>query len=180
MRIALFGISCVGKTTVGAILASKLEYDFIDFDGEVSRRMGLSISRLKDTCFNEYAYRQKVKHILPQILEEHPDKLVIAMPPSGLFREYKTVFEKNPDVLTIALRDKAINILKRLVFTDDDDNIVDEEVVTYENAGLYYEDIKQDIAYYYATLRKARLRFDMDGMDAETTATRLVGIVESA
>jgi shikimate kinase len=34
MKILLFGVSCVGKSTVGQILAQKLNYKFYDLDDE--------------------------------------------------------------------------------------------------------------------------------------------------
>ena len=35
MKILLFGVSCVGKSTVGEILAKKLGYKYFDLDDEV-------------------------------------------------------------------------------------------------------------------------------------------------
>ena len=35
MNIMLFGISNVGKTTIGRIVADKLGYDFYDLDEEI-------------------------------------------------------------------------------------------------------------------------------------------------
>jgi shikimate kinase len=67
MRILLVGVSCVGKTTLGRKLAEKQNYSFIDFDAEVAKRMGQSISRIKKQCFNEYAYHNKVKHTVDRI-----------------------------------------------------------------------------------------------------------------
>lgn len=37
MKILLFGISNVGKTTIGKLLSRKLEYDFDDLDEEIKR-----------------------------------------------------------------------------------------------------------------------------------------------
>lgn len=37
MNVLLFGVTCVGKTTVGRIIAGKLDWDFYDLDEEVSR-----------------------------------------------------------------------------------------------------------------------------------------------
>jgi len=173
MRIALFGIACVGKSTIGELLADMLGYTFIDFDNEVKVRMGIYVSRLMMDSFNDYAYRQKVKHILPRILREYNDNIVIAMPPSGLFREYLAVFREHSDVLTVALKDKAINILNRTIFTDDDDNIISEEIINDNNRHLYYEEIQKDISYYYTTLRKAKLQFNINGMNAADAAKHL-------
>ena len=38
MRIILVGVSCVGKSTIGKLLAEKLGYKFFDFDFEVEER----------------------------------------------------------------------------------------------------------------------------------------------
>jgi shikimate kinase len=61
MLVVLCGISCVGKTTVGKILAARLGWEFADFDAEVSKRMGTSISRLKGSCFNAHRYYNAIK-----------------------------------------------------------------------------------------------------------------------
>ena len=37
MKILLFGVSCVGKSTVGEILAKKLGYKYFDLDDEVKK-----------------------------------------------------------------------------------------------------------------------------------------------
>ena len=48
MRIFLAGVSCVGKTTIGARLAGLLEYRFFDLDVETERFFGTSIERLRN------------------------------------------------------------------------------------------------------------------------------------
>ena len=40
MKILLFGITNVGKTTIGKLLSEKLNYDFDDLDDEIKRRYG--------------------------------------------------------------------------------------------------------------------------------------------
>lgn len=179
MRVALFGISCVGKSTLGAKLAEIYDYRFVDFDAEVRARMNMSITRIKKSCFNEHRYRQTVKHILPEILSENPDNMVLAMPPGGLLREYKTVFDRNPDVLTVVLKDRSVNILNRLVFTDDDDEIIDEQVVTDENRHLYYREIRKDVEYFRASLSKARLSFNIDGRGIDDAAIALADFIDA-
>ena len=46
MRIYLIGFMCSGKTTVGSLLASRLNYSFIDLDEEIEKREGLSIPEI--------------------------------------------------------------------------------------------------------------------------------------
>ena len=38
MKILIWGVSCVGKTTVGSLLAKKLNYKFIDLNDEIKKR----------------------------------------------------------------------------------------------------------------------------------------------
>lgn len=42
MRIYIVGVSCVGKSTVGMLLAEKFGYDFVDFDLYVERSRRIS------------------------------------------------------------------------------------------------------------------------------------------
>lgn len=41
MKILLFGVSNIGKSTLGELLAKKLEYDFYDLDEEVKRECNI-------------------------------------------------------------------------------------------------------------------------------------------
>ncbi len=43
MNVALFGFMGVGKTTVGRLLATQLEYTFVDSDAEAEREAGMRI-----------------------------------------------------------------------------------------------------------------------------------------
>lgn len=45
-RIILVGFMAAGKSTVGAILAERLGWDFIDFDEEIERRTGYTIPEI--------------------------------------------------------------------------------------------------------------------------------------
>ncbi len=46
MSLVLLGLPGVGKTTVGAAVASRLGWPFVDFDVEIERREGMTISEL--------------------------------------------------------------------------------------------------------------------------------------
>jgi len=172
MRIILAGVSCVGKSTIGKLLAKKLGYKFFDFDFEVEERMGEHISSIKNRFFNEYGYREEVKHILRDILFAHKDDIVIAMPPGGLFHSYYAIIKKHPDVMTIALKDKAKNIVERLTFYDDETKPI-YNVVNENNKHLYYEDVKKDIEYFGRTFKKAKMQFHLNGMNANDSVEAL-------
>ncbi len=44
--IAIIGFMGAGKTTIGGVLASRLQTDFVDLDGSIALRAGKSISRV--------------------------------------------------------------------------------------------------------------------------------------
>ena len=49
MKICLFGISNVGKTTVGKLLAERLNIKFVDLDEEVKNRLKMSLEEFVNT-----------------------------------------------------------------------------------------------------------------------------------
>lgn len=53
-RVVLLGYMCSGKSTVGAALARRLEWSFVDFDVEIERREGRSVSAIIDQEGEEY------------------------------------------------------------------------------------------------------------------------------
>ena len=79
MIIYLVGVSCVGKTTIGKILAEQMELKFYDIDRE--------IERLQDESFTMNKFREKASVVLDNLLS-NMDNSVIAGTPSGLKYSY--------------------------------------------------------------------------------------------
>lgn len=50
MKILLFGVSNVGKSTVGKLLAERLGFDFVDLDEEIKKRMEISLEEFVNTA----------------------------------------------------------------------------------------------------------------------------------
>lgn len=173
MKYVLVGVSCVGKTTTGRILAQLLDYDFVDFDMAMKERHNKTLTQLHNAFFTNYEYRQFAAPLLADLLKAYPDRLVISMPPSGMYREYKKLYDADPKVVTIWLKDSAENILKRVVFTDENDEIDESYTITPDNRDHYYNEIKGDIAFYYSTLRKADINFKVSGRSAQEASAAL-------
>ena len=174
MRVYLVGVTCVGKTTVGRLLAKRLGYEFLDFDEETKREFKKPLLALHNQFLNNKGYRDFTKPLLARLLAEHPSDVVIAMPPGGLFREYKSILDReHPDVITVWMKDTAENIFNRLIFTDDDDNLITEPVINEDNAQWYFNDIRSDLEYYRRTHSKAAVHFDVAGRCAEDAADAL-------
>jgi shikimate kinase len=85
MRIFLAGVSCVGKTTVGAHLAALRGVPFFDLDTEVEQFFQRPIARIQGECITMESYRRRASEVLAALLaQEHSLDGVIALPPSGL------------------------------------------------------------------------------------------------
>lgn len=178
MRIYLVGVTCVGKTTTGGLLAKQLGYEFVDFDEETKREFKVPLLELHNRYLTNGEYRKATRPLLARILAEHPADVVIAMPPGGLFREYKSVLDRiHPDVVTVWMRDRAENIFDRLIFTDDYDNPITEPVINDDNAWYYLRDVRLDLEYYRRTHSKAAVHFDVAGRDAEQAAGALAELL---
>lgn len=85
MRILLTGVSCIGKTTLGKILAERLQYPFFDLDTETELYFGkthkhahlMGPNRIQQSTrrYNvidgnhrlEKAYRMEVSYIVVQL-----------------------------------------------------------------------------------------------------------------
>ena len=126
MRVLLVGVSCVGKTTIGTILARRLGCAFFDLDAEIERHFGTSIERLQARFLTDYSYRKECSVVLKRIAMNNPN-CVIALAPSGLRDAYLRVIRKVPCV-TVAIGDKPEHILERIRFYDIDSKPIEKHL----------------------------------------------------
>lgn len=126
MRLLLVGVGCVGKTTIGAILARRLGCPFFDLDAEIERHFGASLERLRGRFLTAYSYRKECSIVLARIAVDNPS-CVIALAPSGLRDAYLRTIRKLPCV-TIAVEDRPENILRRITFYDIDSKPIDKHL----------------------------------------------------
>jgi len=70
-RIALIGLRGGGKSTLGRLLAARLEVPFIELDREVERRSGASLSEIFD-MFGQETFRRAEREALEDVLRQHP------------------------------------------------------------------------------------------------------------
>lgn len=171
MRILLVGVSCVGKSTMGRILAERRSNPFFDLDDEIERQLGASIERLQQRYLNEYGYRLAASGVLKRILEENP-RVVVALPPSGLRDAYLSVLKRFKDRVVVAVSDSPQNILSRITFFDVDSGPMHVELDD-RLRRHYLDEIEKDLAYFGRTYRGAQVQVDIGGLDAEAGASRI-------
>lgn len=172
MKIFLTGVSCVGKTTIGAELASLLGYPFYDLDAVIETYFGKPIPRLQADCGSREKYRNKACQALRHLLAQHPtDNLVIALPPSGLLGEYPRIIKKVGGI-AVVLDDTPENILARATFFDADSRQIVKKLTEAERR-YYLRDIRLDIAYFKKTYRKADVTVDISGLGPSQSAMKV-------
>ena len=174
MRVLLVGVSCVGKTTIGTILARRLGCAFFDLDAEIERHFGTSIERLQARFLTDYSFRTECTVVLKRIAMNNPN-CVIALAPSGLRDAYLRVIRKVPCV-TVAIGDKPEHILERITFYDIDSKPI-EKHLTEEEKRLYLREIKKDITFFKKSRQRADLQADLAGLDAEPSAKLIEDLV---
>ena len=109
MRIFLTGLSDVGKTTIGRVLAELLGVIFFDLDNEIETFFEMSIERLQKKFVTISRYREEAAKALIHLLKNPDSKhSVIALPPSGLMGGFLQVMKESPGTI-IALSDKQVN-----------------------------------------------------------------------
>lgn len=176
MKILLFGITNVGKSTIGKLLSEKLNYEFDDLDEEIKRRYGKI-----DAFMNKYPWtyeRHKERgKILSDIVNKYEDNIVIAVSSIFYVRCFSKLLEDENN-LAIELQDRPENILKRLVYADEDDNVFPLEITTEKESKYYLSEIKKDITFFKKTYAKITNKFDMNGEDLETVTERLAKYIE--
>src|SRR6185436_9293615 len=75
-RIALIGLRGAGKSTLGSVLARKLDVPFIELDREIERYAGISLSEIF-LLYGQQGYRRYERRCLERVIESHP-RCVIA------------------------------------------------------------------------------------------------------
>lgn len=145
MNILLFGISNVGKTTIGKVLAIKLEYKFFDVDDKVKEIFGT----IDEFNKNPSMVRSLIKQDMILTELEHSCDYVVAVSPL----HDVDLLLANLNINTyyaFELRDSAENIMDRLVFTDENDEIdLDYTSLAKTKYRDYYiNDIKEDCIYF--------------------------------
>ena len=167
MRVNLVGVSCVGTTTIGRLLADRRGWPFFDLDEEIERHFETSIERLQARFLTGYSYRKECAAVLERVATANPD-CVIALPPSGLRDAFLRVVRRVPSV-TVAIHDTPENILERITFYDIDSRLIDKHL-TDEERRLYLKEIKADISYYRRPYERADLQVTIADLGPEASA----------
>ena len=167
MIIYLVGISCVGKTTIGKMLAKKIDYSFVDLDEEIQNYYKKPIERIQDECLTMNGYREKASIVLDKLFSKNVDS-VVAGTPSGLKFSYLQVYKRHKDkeLLSICLNDSFENVLDRLTFYDKDSNPITEKLEE-SMKKKYLKEIRADYNYFKDSYKRADFQINIDNVKLE-------------
>lgn len=171
MNILLFGVSNVGKSVSGRLLASLLSYSFYDLDDEVKKDRNTTLEEFVST--GTLLERDAVRcRILNHLVCRSGNK-VIAVTPLSYTKDIRYLFS-SPDVISIELTDSAENIFDRLVFNDENDVIYKDDDYKNRHRDHYLEEIQADLDWYGSVYSDIKNRFDISGMTPEEAAAELI------
>ena len=179
MNIFITGVSCVGKSTLGKILADRLNCQFYDLDSEIEKYFGESIERLMSRHLTGHSFRYEIGVVVFKdiLFNRNGSNSVIALPPSGLKDAYLGTIKK-VECIVVAITDTPENILKRITFYDVDSKPIDKHLTDKEKT-YYLKEIKKDITYFGKTYKRAHLLVDIAGLSIEDSVARIQDAIQS-
>jgi len=83
-RIALIGLRGAGKSTLGAMLARELGFEFVELSREIEQLAGCTIGEIQ-ALYGASAYRRHQRRALENILERHSEAVIAT--PGGIVAE---------------------------------------------------------------------------------------------
>ncbi len=171
MNILLFGVSNVGKTVTGKLLAEYLGYTFFDIDQIVKEELEITLEEFVSTgtLFERDRLRCDVIHSLTYIKANK----VIAIAPLSYIQDIIPLLY-SPNVMAIELKDSAGNIFERLVFSDENDAIYQDDDYKYAHADYCLSKIQKDLEWYGSIYTILEHHFDISGRTPEETANALI------
>jgi len=181
MIIYIVGISCVGKTTIGKMLAERIGYSFFDLDEEIQNYYEKPIERIQDECLTINGYREKASIVLDKLFSKNINS-VISGTPSGLKFSYLQVYKRHKDkeLISVFLNDSFENVLNRLTFYDKDSNPI-TEILNESKKKRYLKKIKADYNYFKDSYNRADFQINIEDINLDNIPEMIIktiGIVE--
>jgi len=177
MIIYLVGISCIGKTTIGKLLADKIDYSFYDLDEEIQDYYKKPIERIQDECLTMNGYREKASVVLDKLFSKNIDS-VISGTPSGLKFSYLQVYKRHKDkeLISICLNDSFENVLDRLTFYDKDSNPI-TETLDESKKKRYLKEIRADYNFFKDSYARADFQINIDGVSLNSIPELIINTI---
>lgn len=175
MKIMLFGISNVGKTTIGKVLAKNLDYPFYDLAEEIRKKLNLTQDQFMEKYSDDYERGQLKCDFLKDILHDSKN-CVIAVSPFN-YSEFILPFLNVQDILPIELQDSPDHVFERLVFADENDVIYKDDEYKNKHKDYYLTELIRDCYYYYKIYEDIPSKYFIDNKSIEDAAADLTDCI---
>ena len=175
--ILLFGVSNVGKTTTGRILADKLGVQFIDLDEEIKKKHKVTMEGFANMFPFAYSRAKEAGDLLTQIVNRQVSSAVVAVRPIYYARFFNTLLTRE-NIVAIDLQDSAEHVFERLVFTDENDEVIDDPFYKYERQKSYMSQLRRDIRDFKRAHKKIELKYNIDNKKPDDVAADLAALLE--
>ena len=157
-RIALIGLRGAGKSTLGAVLADRLEVPFLELDRLIEQESGVGLSAIFD-LYGQGGFRRLERRCLDQVIERYP-RFVLAT--GGSLVSEPATFERLLTMcFTVWLRATPEEHMQRVIAQGDMRPMADSR----ESMS----DLKRILEVREPLYRKADLTIDTSEADVERT-----------
>ena len=177
MTILLFGVSNVGKSTIGELLAHKLNFSFFDLDDEIKKKYDITLEEFVST--GSLQERDKKRGRLLRTLVKKTGNKVIAVTPLSYAGAIIPIISSQ-DVFSIELTDTPENIFERLVFSDENDVIYKDDDYKNSRKSHYLADIQEDLLWYGSVYQNITNKFFVNGKLPEEVTDEIVHLYHLA
>ena len=160
MNIYLIGYRCTGKTSMGRMLAERLDWRFVDTDQYIVEKAGMAISEMVAQHGWNF-FRRKEKRVLTEL--SHYDQLILATGGGIILDAENRTILKNNTNFVIWLQADAETIYHRM--KEDEQSNVLRPALT--ESPLFYE-IQETLAeriLYYASVADFIVNTDQNSFE---------------
>ncbi len=165
-RIALVGLRGAGKSTLGALLARRLEVPFIELDGEIEAASGMTLSEIFD-LYGQAGFRRLERQALERVLASQ--RAFVLATGGSIVAEPATFAELLLGCFTVWIRALPAEHMQRVIAQGDLRPMAD-------NAEAM-ADLERILAGREAAYRRADAQVDTAGKSLDATILELERIV---
>lgn len=163
-RIALIGLRGAGKSTLGRLLASRLDVPFLELDGEIEKEAGLGLGEIME-LHGQPGFRRLERAVLDRLIATH-SKAVIAAG-GGIVAEAETFERLLAACLTVWVKASPEAHMQRVIDQGDLRPMRDNR--------RSMADLRDILASREALYARADVQLETTGRDVEDALDQLVG-----
>ena len=168
-RVALIGLRGAGKSTLGALLAERLEVPFLELDRLIEQESGVALSAIFD-LYGQSGFRRLERRCLDQVIERYP-RFVLAT--GGSLVSEPATFERLLTMcFTVWLRATPEEHMQRVIAQGDMRPMADNR----ESMS----DLRRILEVREPLYHKADVKIDTSGSNSSESASELVRLVRES